>query len=54
MGTNLKLTSPKSGHQTAIVYQAFDGALASDPIEVTIDVLLPANVGTGRHRVVAK
>ncbi|HUP79438.1 MAG TPA: cadherin domain-containing protein, partial [Pirellula sp.] len=33
--------------QVSFMYQAFDGALASDPIEVTIDVLLPTNVGTG-------
>ena len=41
--------TPQAGFvgQVSFVYQAFDGALASDPIKVTIDVLLPANVGTG-------
>ena len=32
--------------RVTFVYEAFDGALMSDPITVTIDVLLPANLTT--------
>ena len=41
--------TPQAGFigRVSFVYQAFDGALASNPTEVTIDVLLPANLGTG-------